>query len=233
MADFDWQRFLLNDLSVVFLGEVAVRVVFAYIIVFAFLKVSGRRGIKQLSLFEIVIILTLGSASGDVTFYEDVPVLPVAMVFVVLLVLYRITTWSMARSPRFARLIEGQVITLIQDGRYVVENIDTLNISENEFLMELRQAGIEHLGQVRLALVEVDGQLSTFCYADDEMRPGLSVLPPEHRQTVEFIPAAGLYACNHCGAVEQIEKSEPAQSPPCSRCKHQLWSRALDTKKAR
>lgn len=88
MFTFDWHRFFLNDLSISFLAEVAVRVLFAYVIVFSFLKISGRRGIRQLSLFELVIILTLGSASGDVTFYDDVPVLPVAMVFFVLLLLY-------------------------------------------------------------------------------------------------------------------------------------------------
>lgn len=107
MFSFDWHRFFLNDLSITFLGEVAVRVLFAYIVVFLFLKVSGRRGIRQLSLFELVIILTLGSASGDVTFYDDVPVLPVAMVFLVLLVLYRFTTFLTARSSRVARWVEG------------------------------------------------------------------------------------------------------------------------------
>ncbi len=67
MFSFDWHRFLLNDLNFSFLGEVAFRVLIAYVIVFSFLKISGRRGIRQLSLFELVIILTLGSASGEVT----------------------------------------------------------------------------------------------------------------------------------------------------------------------
>ncbi|STV75936.1 inner membrane protein [Klebsiella michiganensis] len=30
-----------------------------------------------MSLFEVLIILTLGSAAGDVAFYDDVPMLPV------------------------------------------------------------------------------------------------------------------------------------------------------------
>lgn len=133
--------------------------------------------------FEVVIILTLGSASGDVTFYDDVPVLPVIMVFIVLLILYRATTWSMSRFTAVARLVEGEVITLVSDGRYVVENLDRLNISPNEFLMELRLKNIEHLGQIRLALVEVDGQLSIYCFDNEFVRPGLSVLPPEHRRS--------------------------------------------------
>ncbi|MGB9098011.1 YetF domain-containing protein [Erwinia sp.] len=224
MNSSDWHKFLLNDLEWTFLGEVAVRVCIAYVVVFTFLKISGRRGVQQLSLFEVVIILTLGSASGDVTFYDDVPVLPVIMVFVVLLLLYRATTWSMSRFPLIARLVEGEVITLVSEGRYVINNLDRLNISANEFLMELRLKNIEHLGQVRLALVEVDGQLSVYCYDNECIRPGLSVLPPEHRQSLTEIHTAGTYACNHCGHVEKMTETGTLS---CSRCDHDEWSEAL------
>lgn len=44
---------------------------------------------RQMSLFEVLIILTLGSAAGDVAFYDDVPLLPVLVVFITLALLYR------------------------------------------------------------------------------------------------------------------------------------------------
>lgn len=224
MTSFDWHRFLLNDLSITFLVEVAFRVIFAYIIVFTFLKISGRRGIRQLSLFELVIILTLGSASGDVTFYDDVPILPVTMVFVVLLVLYRLTTWLTARSPRFSRLIEGDVVTLIKDGLYEIDSLNRLNISEDEFFMELRQQGVEHLGQVRLAILELIGDVSLYFYDNDEVRPGLSVLPPAHREDFTQVQADGLYACNHCGLTQHLQAQQKCR---CTRCGDDSWSAAL------
>ena len=46
---------------------------------------------RQLSLFEVLVILTLGSAAGDVYFYEDVPLLPILAMFATLLCLYRLT----------------------------------------------------------------------------------------------------------------------------------------------
>ncbi|WP_337008237.1 YetF domain-containing protein [Pantoea sp. AS142] len=228
MFSFDWHRFLLNDQPATFLFEVVARVMIAWLVVFTFLKVSGRRGVRQLSLFELVVILTLGSASGDVTFYDDVPVLPVIMVFVVLLTLYRLTTWLTAHSPRFSRLIQGDVITLIKEGLYVLESLDRLNISEDEFYMELRQSGVEHLGQIRLALVEVDGQLSLYFYGDDEMRAGLSILPPEHRQDYSAVPVSALYACTHCGQTQRIEAEQQAV---CPRCQRQRWSAALNVRR--
>lgn len=228
MDAFDWHRFFLDDKPFSFLVEVSLRVVIAYVVVFVFLKVSGRRGIKQLSLFELVVILTLGSASGDVTFYDDVPVLPVLVVFLVLLLLYRLTTWGIAHSEKLSKLIEGEVITLISNGLYELKSLDGLNISEDEFFMELRQSGVEHLGQVRLALIELDGQLSLYYFEDSQVLPGLSVLPPEHRADFIRAPHDGLYACTRCGLTRHIAGGE---SPPCPRCQNALWSVALATKR--
>lgn len=58
MLPFDLARIFLKDLPVAFLGEVALRTVFAYFAVLLFLKLSGQRGIRQLTLFELVVILT-------------------------------------------------------------------------------------------------------------------------------------------------------------------------------
>lgn len=162
MTPFDMQRMLLHEFPLMFVAEVALRALLAFVAVFVFLKVSGRRGIRQLSVFELVIILTLGSAAGDVSFYEDVPLLPVAAVFATLLALYRLTVFFMNRSPRFEAWLEGHPVTIIRDGIYELRSLDSLNISADEFFMELRQQGVEHLGQVRLGILENDGNVSLF-----------------------------------------------------------------------
>lgn len=98
MKAFDLQRMALDNVPVAFLGEVALRSFYTFVLVFLFLKVTGRRGVRQMSLFEVLIILTLGSAAGDVAFYDDVPMLPVLVVFITLALLYRLVMWLMAHS---------------------------------------------------------------------------------------------------------------------------------------
>lgn len=227
---FDWQRMLLDDFGLMFLGEVALRTLFAFIVVFVFLRVSGRRGIRQVSLFEVLIILTLGSAAGDVAFYEDVPLLPIAVVFLTMLVLYRVTVLGMGYSPRFGKLLEGRPLTIIRDGRYELANLNQKSISSDEFFMELRQQGVEHLGQVRLGILEIDGEVSLFFYPSDGIRPGLSVLPPEHREEFSDVPGSGLYACARCGHVERMAV---AGKHRCQRCANGVWVKALDVPRLR
>lgn len=224
MTAFDWQRMLLDELPLAFLGEVAGRTLLAYVVVFGFLKIAGRRGVKQISLFELVVILTLGSAAGDMTFYADVALLPVLMVFVAMSLLYRLTTWLMSKSQRIQSWVEGKPFTLIRDGRFELETLTQGNISHDEFLMELRQLGVEHLGQVRLGIVEVNGDVSLYFYDRESTRPGLSVLPEAHNPIFTRAPHAALGACSHCGAVQQLQAE---QRRACPRCGQQQWTLAL------
>ncbi|MBA1275456.1 YetF domain-containing protein [Stutzerimonas azotifigens] len=230
MTAFDWQRMLLDDFPVLFLGEVALRALFAFVVVFLFLKVSGRRGVRQLSLFELVVILTLGSAAGDVSFYEDVPLLPIAMVFATLLLLYRLTVLAMSHSIRFSNWMEGKPVTIIEDGLYALNSLNRYNISSDEFFMELRQQGVEHLGQVRLGILETDGDVSLYFNPPEAIKPGLSVLPPEHRPAYERMPATAVYACTRCGHTQLINSQQQAL---CPRCRHAVWSLALNNQRLR
>jgi len=230
MKAFDWQRMALDEFPVLFLGEVALRALFAYLLVFIFLKTSGRRGIRQLSVFELVVILTLGSAAGDVSFYHDVPLLPVLVVFLTLLGLYRLTTQLITRNQRVSAWIEGVPSTIIRDGLYEIDNLRAQNISEDEFFMELRQQSVEHLGQVRLGILELDGEVSLFFFDEQATRPGLSTLPPQHRPVYTLTPVGGLYACTRCGCARHIDAQ---MKQTCPRCDNKRWSLALDTVRAR
>ncbi|KTC53376.1 hypothetical protein AO262_31430 [Pseudomonas fluorescens ABAC62] len=230
MSPFDLQRMLIDEFPLSFLLEVGFRATLAFLAVFLFLKSSGRRGIRQLSLFELVVILTLGSAAGDVSFYHDVPLLPVAVVFLTLLLLYRLTVLAITKSKKFEAWMDGSPVTVISNGMYELKAFETLNMSNNELLMELRQRGVEHLGQVRLGLVETDGDISLYFHDEKDLRPGLSVLPEEHRPEFQKVPSSALYCCVKCGFAQSIEQAQEAR---CVRCGHDVWSTALSTRRAR
>lgn len=224
MAHFDWGRVLLNDLPVAFLAEVFLRVVVAYLLVFAFLRITGRRGVRQLSLFELIIILTLGSAAGDVTLYEDTPIVPVVAVFIFMLMLYRLTTFLLNRIPALTNLVEGEPIVLIRDGLFELGAIQKINLTSDEIRMELRQSGVEHLGQVRLGIMESDGDISLYFYDKEETKAGLSVLPVQLRSVITMVPESGCYSCIGCGWTERWEAGEPFH---CDRCGKDVAAKAI------
>ncbi|WP_278022113.1 hypothetical protein [Flavobacterium ginsengisoli] len=73
---FEWNRLFYNNLPETFILEVIFRSTVMFTILLLTLKLAGKRGVKQLSVFETVIIIALGSAAGDPMFYEDVGIIP-------------------------------------------------------------------------------------------------------------------------------------------------------------
>lgn len=226
MQAFDIKRMTLDKFPLEYLGEVTFRCFFIFVVVFIFLKLTGRRGVNQLSLFEVVIILTLGSAAGDVTFYDDVPLLPVFAVFFSILLLYRLSTWLMDKSRHFQNWMEGKPLIIIRDGMFEWETMARENITKGEFYMELRQKGVEHLGQVRLAFLEANGGLSVYFRQEDDVEPGLPVLPEGYIDIETLMMTSGLYACHRCSLIKSFKVGEKAT---CPRCQNITWVRALST----
>lgn len=228
MQAFDLHRMAFDKVPVEFLGEVALRSLYTFVLVFLFLKITGRRGVRQMSLFEVLIILTLGSAAGDVAFYDDVPMLPVLIVFVTLAVLYRLVMWLMAHSEKLEDLFEGKPVVVVDEGELAWEKLRAENLTEFEFFMELRLNGIEHLGQVKRAIMETNGQISVYFFSDDEVKAGLPILPGKCVERFKTMPEENDYACTRCSAIFHMHAGDHQL---CARCAHPEWAKASRAKR--
>jgi uncharacterized membrane protein YcaP (DUF421 family) len=223
----DWGRMLLNDLPIEFLLEVLGRTVLMFVVIFTALRVAGKRGVRQLSVFELVLIIGLGSAAGDPMFYEDVGVLPALLVFGLVIALYRLMTYLAAKNKKIENVIEGKPVCLIRDGEFSLEGFEKEDLGQDEFFMELRIDKVEHLGQVRQAYLETNGMISIFYYANEDVKPGLPIWPDVFAEKSARILKAGTYACTFCGNVETVD--QPTHDHECDRCHRTEWVRALRT----
>lgn len=228
MKVFDLQRMAFDKVPPEFLAEVVIRSLFTFVLVFLFLKMTGRRGVRQMSLFEVLIILTLGSAAGDVAFYDDVPMLPVFAVFVSLALLYRLVMWLMAKSGKIQDLLEGKAIVIVEEGQLAWENVRKANMTELDFFMELRLSSIEQLGQIRLAVMETNGQISVFYYDDEDVKPGLCILPESLTQRFNVVPEPGQYACVKCSYIVSMLAGDHQL---CPRCMNPIWMKVSRAKR--
>lgn len=81
--------------------------------------------------------------------------------------------------------------------------------------MELRLNSVEQLGQVRLAIMETNGQISVYYYSDDEVRPGLCILPDMLIERFRTVPESGEYACVRCSHVVAMQPGIVNYAPLC------------------
>lgn len=228
IAVIDWKDLLLGSEDWSFLPEVILRTVIMFLIIILGLRILGKRGVKQLSVFELVVIIGLGSAAGDPMFYKDVGIVFSLLVFIVIIALYALLTYFLGKSKRFEDMVEGKPVCLIRDGVFEIENFKKENLGNDEFFAELRLRGISHLGQIETAIEETSGGVSVFFREADEIRYGLPIMLNSLDNPLKQIEKAGYYSCTFCGFTE--EKAVGAAGN-CSHCGKEKWVSASNNKR--
>ncbi len=227
-SGFDWKQLLLGDEDWDFLIEGAFRTFIMFTIIVISLRLLGKRGVKQLSVFELVVIIGLGSAAGDPMFYKDVGLLPALIVFIMVISLYKLVMYLIGKSKKFEHIVEGSPVCLISEGRFSIDNFKKETLAQDEFFAELRMQGVMHLGQVQLGIIEITGDISLFFYPDDEVKYGLPILPALYDQKIQQIINEQHFACSFCG---HTEKLLPVNKHVCPVCKRHEWVEAINKKR--
>ncbi len=226
--NFDWHRILFSDQEYSFFLEILFRTPLMFLAVVIILRFTGKRGVQQLSIFEMVMIITLGSAAGDSMFYEDVGILHAVAVFVLVLAVYRLIIYLITKFEKFELLMEGRPIYIIRNGKMCLEELKSKDLGSDEFFGALRSRNVDQLGQIRYAILEDTGTLSVFYCADQEVIPGLPILPDEYNKKSMVITTPGLYACAKCARTYQ---QQPAENMACAVCANKEWVEAVCRKR--
>lgn len=225
----DWQSLLLGTEEWIFLLEVILRSCVMFLTILFSLRILGKQSITQLSIFELGVIIGLGSAAGDPMFYKDVGLLPGMMVFLVVVLLYRLVTYIINRGEKIERFLEGEPIYLVEDGKLNCSNFEKELIAHDELFAQLRINSVSHLGQVKLAILEINGSLSLYYYPDEEVKWGLPVLPHLCSQKLKQLPPNHFLACSFCGYVESLTQLKNEHQ--CPLCKKNEWIKAVNDKR--
>ncbi|TKC10076.1 DUF421 domain-containing protein [Pedobacter polaris] len=221
----DIEKLLIGDEDWSFIPEIMIRTLIMYLIVLVSLRALGKRGVKQLSVFELVVIISLGSAAGDPMFYKEVGLISAAAVFAVVVLAYKVTSYFVNKSKKVEELLEGSCTCLIEDGKFAIDNFKKETLAQDEFFSELRLKSVAHLGQVQLAIIETSGSISVFFYADTEVKYGLPILPSLFCDKHTEIKHKGYYSCSFCGFTAQLSASEKTV---CEVCKKSEWVKSLN-----
>lgn len=218
-----WQNLLFGSENLVFISEVAIRTVIMFLVIIIGLRFLGKRGVKQLSVFELVVIIGLGSAAGDPMFYKEVGILFSIVVFIIIIALYAILTYILGKSKKFETLLEGKAICLIDGGMFEINNFKKENLGNDEFFAELRIKGASHLGQIESAIEETSGEISVFFYSEEETKYGLPIMPNSLDNPLKEIKEKEYYSCTFCGFTEE---KNIGNAGSCENCSKELWVKA-------
>ncbi|CAB3706025.1 hypothetical protein R8871_03845 [Paraburkholderia graminis C4D1M] len=216
------QRILIGDGPWAFLLEVVVRAALVYVLLLVAMRMMGKRVAAQLSITELAVILMLGAAIGVPIQVSSQGILPAAIVLFTVVALQRMSSRAGLRWRKFQVAQEGDVTMLVKDGRILLDELKTSEVSREMLASELRAANVAHLGQLRRVYLESSGSNSLVWRKHE--RPGLTVRPDMECSLLDAIGADGYFACWSCGATVDTE-NRPTE--PCSACRSMRWESAV------
>src|SRR2546422_9263077 len=149
---------------------VALRTTIVYVALLAGLRLSGPRSLGQMSTFALVLLLIIANAVQNAMVGPDTSLAGGLVAAGVLIGWHRVIDWWRLRSRGVAKLLAGEGIMLIHDGKILQEHCVRAGITHDELQQALREHGVANVRDVMLAVLEPDGAISVVRY--DDIKPG-------------------------------------------------------------
>lgn len=212
----NWQNILFGTEDFIFLVEIAIRSLIMFLLLFAGLRITGKRAVKQLSILELLIIIALGSAAGDPMIYKEIGIVHALVVFIIVFLSYWLITKCIERSEKVETILEGKPYCIIDEGKASKESLKHKELAIDEFFSVLRHQHVFHLGQVESAILETTGELSILLYNSSDIMAGLPIWPDYLKKKTKQIKYSGTYACTYCGYTKKINAGERNMCQYCN-----------------
>lgn len=147
---------------------VALTTVAIYVTMLVGVRLAGRRTISQLSAFDAVVTIALGSTLASTAVSSSQSYAQGATVVATLLVLQVLLAWMRQRSSLARRILDFPAEPIVRDGQMMLPSSPlSSQLSQDELESLLRQKGIFDLDGVRLVLLEASGGISIARTAHD------------------------------------------------------------------
>ncbi|NDJ33560.1 MAG: DUF421 domain-containing protein [Chloroflexi bacterium] len=131
-----------------------------YIGLIAFLRISGKRTLSKMNMFDFVVTITLGSTFASTILSSSVSIAEGLTAILLLIGLQYIVAWLAARVNWFAKLVKGSPTLLFYNGHYLPDVLKKQRIVKEEVRFAMRAQGFTDLDQVGAVILETNGDMT-------------------------------------------------------------------------
>jgi len=131
-----------------------------YLFITIALRFFGKKELSQLSVLDLVFVLLISNAVQNAMVGSDTSLWGGLTAALTLFLLNYLFKYLLFRSEKLTRILEGEPVILISEGKVLDKNLRKLEITYNELMEAIREHGIADIQDVNLAMFEVDGNIS-------------------------------------------------------------------------
>lgn len=141
-------------LFMAFKGSIAV------IYLFLVIKALGKKQISELNIFDYIIGLSLGNIAAEMTVNDDISILEGLVSMTVYGIFSLFVSFITEKSIYARRLITGEPVVIMEDGKISREQLKKCKIDINDLLQDARESGYFDISEINYAVMEPSGKIS-------------------------------------------------------------------------
>ena len=141
------------------IGFVSLTTVLSIVVLFLLTKLMGAKQVSQMTMFDYVEGITIGSVAAELATDLDAPLNSLTALVIYGLAAVGISLWT-SHSLTVRRVFTGKPLVLLENGVIYRENLKKAKLDLNEFLTFCRIGGWFDLNQLQTAILEHNGIVS-------------------------------------------------------------------------
>ena len=140
--------------------DIIIRSASVYLFLLIALRLFGKKELSQLNTSDVILILLISNSVQNAMVGSNSSLWGGLVAATVLFVINFGLKKLMYKSKKFSDFIQQKPEILIHDGDLDFEILSKLNITSDELKEAMREHGVEHFSDVKLAMLEIDGNIS-------------------------------------------------------------------------
>lgn len=140
--------------------DVVVRSLCVYLFMVVAIRLFGKNQLSQLNAGDVVLLLLISNAVQNAMVGQDTSLQGGLIAALVLFAANFILKRLMFSNRSFETFMEENPVILVKDGKIDEKALNKVKITKDELEEAIREHGVERIEDVRLSILEVDGNIS-------------------------------------------------------------------------
>lgn len=140
--------------------DIGFRSVAVYLFMLLRLRLFGKNQLSQLNAGDVILLLLISNAVQNAMVGSNTSLQGGIFAALVLFVVNFLLKDFVFRSLKLKDLIEEDPIVLIKNGKLVENSLNIAKITIDELEESIREHGVENIKDVKLSILEIDGNIS-------------------------------------------------------------------------
>jgi uncharacterized membrane protein YcaP (DUF421 family) len=138
-----------------------------YLAIFVLLRIF-RRQAGSFSIADLIVIVIIADAAQNGMAGDSKSVTESLLLIGTIIFWNYFLDWLGFQSKSFRRILDPEKLPVVEDGKFLRENMRRELITTDELMSQMRESGIEHVSEIKTAHLESDGRFSFIKKNDDK-----------------------------------------------------------------